>query len=249
MELVAGLYVFVVGLCFGSFYNVVGLRMPENKSIIRPRSSCPHCHHQLKAIELIPVVSYILQRGKCKKCGTKISFVYPLMELITGLLFVLALSEATSIGFLVVSLTFISMLVIITVSDIAYQLILDKHLIFFMVVFIIERIMFKNIQLTNFLDFVLMYVVVWLFAVIMTKILKKEALGGGDIKLLAVNAFMLGFVNTLVSIFIAAVIALVAILLSKKRDYIAFGPFLAIGAIIMWFYGSEIINWYVGLLF
>jgi leader peptidase (prepilin peptidase)/N-methyltransferase len=247
MDIMLVLYMFGTGLVMGSFFNVVGLRMPEGKSILKPRSACPVCHHELTAIELIPLFSYLFQGGKCKNCKTKISFVYPMMELITGLLFVLTLYKATSVGMFVVSLTLISMLVVITVSDIAYQLILDKHLIFFSVLFIIERIVFKNLSVYNFLDALIVFVAILGFAFVMEKLLKKEALGGGDLKLLTVLAFILGLTETLLTIYIGAMAALVFIALSRKKDYFAFGPFLAFGAIVMWFYGNDIINLYFGL--
>jgi leader peptidase (prepilin peptidase)/N-methyltransferase len=85
------LLLFIYGLLLGSFYNVVGLRVPINQSIVAPRSACPRCHHRLTAVELIPVFSFLNQRGKCRKCGTRISPLYPFVELMTAVLFLVSL--------------------------------------------------------------------------------------------------------------------------------------------------------------
>src|SRR5690606_12689991 len=128
------------GLFLGSFYNLVGLRVPVKKSIVAPRSACPNCNHQLTALELIPVLSYIIQGGKCRQCKARISPLYPIMELATGLLFV---SAPFVIGWnveLIVAWTLISLFVIIFVSDITYMLIPDKILLVFAGIFLVERL-------------------------------------------------------------------------------------------------------------
>jgi leader peptidase (prepilin peptidase)/N-methyltransferase len=119
------------GLLLGSFYNVVGIRVPLKKSIVAPRSACPRCGHQLQALELIPVFSYLLQRGKCRGCQSRISPIYPVFEMLTGILFATAPLFIGWSGEIVVALTLISMFMIIIVSDINYMLIPDKILIWF----------------------------------------------------------------------------------------------------------------------
>ena len=90
MEIYYYILFFIFGLCFGSFYNVLALRLPKGESIIKPKSHCPKCLHTLKWYELIPIISFIIQKGKCKNCHTKLSFFYPFTELVTGLLFVIS---------------------------------------------------------------------------------------------------------------------------------------------------------------
>ena len=112
MELYYSIIMFVFGTIFGSFYNVVGDRLPNNESIIKPGSHCPKCGHFLKPLELIPILSYLFQGGKCKNCGKKIPIFYPMFELITGLLFLLTyiifgISIDTVIGLIFVSLILI----------------------------------------------------------------------------------------------------------------------------------------------
>ena len=129
MTLYYAVITFIFGLVLGSFYTVVGERMPEGKSIITPPSHCPNCGHVLKFYELIPVFSFIFLRGKCSKCKSKIPVLSTLMELLTGILFLIAfLVFGISIKFFI-ALVFISMLIIIIVSDIRYMLIDDEVLI------------------------------------------------------------------------------------------------------------------------
>jgi len=247
MDFLLYIYIFCYGIVLGSFYNVVGLRMPLGQSIIKPRSKCPECGHTLSIIELIPVFSYLFLKGECSKCKTKISFIYPMIEFITGCLFVLALYKATSVGFLIVSITLISMLIIITVSDIAYQLILNKHLLFFGALYLLEYIYFEKFDYRYLLQAAAMFILMYAFAVVMEKILKKEAFGGGDIKLLTLLTFIMGFTNVLLVIYIAAIICLLYIIVTRSKSYIAFGPFISISTIIVWFYGQNIINIYTSI--
>ncbi|MUV39327.1 Type 4 prepilin-like protein leader peptide-processing enzyme [Lentibacillus sp. JNUCC-1] len=135
----SGLF-FVLGLIFGSFFNVVGLRVPEGRSFVNGRSACPNCNNTLGGKELIPVVSYIFQRGKCRHCKTKISLLYPVVELATGFLFAYS---AYMIGLqfeLITALLLVSMLMIILVSDLIYMIIPNKVLLFFFPLMIIMRI-------------------------------------------------------------------------------------------------------------
>ena len=132
MTIVYAVLFLLYGLVFGSFFNVVGLRVPKGESIVRPPSHCTVCDRNLTIKDLVPVFSFVFLKGKCRGCGTKIHWVYPVMELATGLLFAFAYLQ---LGFsleLIVALLFISLLVIITVSDLAYMLIPDKILLFFL---------------------------------------------------------------------------------------------------------------------
>lgn len=130
---------FILGTVLGSFYNVVGLRVPKQQSIITPPSHCVKCDKRLTALDLVPILSYILLRGKCRRCGVSISPIYMCTELATGILFALAYLHIGLERELLVSLLFISLLVIINVSDIAYMLIPDKVLLFFLPLLVIGR--------------------------------------------------------------------------------------------------------------
>lgn len=249
MEYVYTVFAFIFGLVFGSFFNVVGLRIPAKESIVNPPSHCTSCGNRLNALDLIPVFSYIFLRGKCRNCGEKISPIYMIMELLTGLLFVLAYWK---IGFdveLFVALLFISLLVIISVSDIAYMLIPDKVLLFFLPFLIIGRVLSTlDPWWDSILGAVVGFGILYIIAII-----SKGGMGGGDIKLFFLIGLVLGTMNTLLTLFIASLIGMVVgILIIIKRGQgrktpVKFGPFIAIGALSAYFYGDLIFDWYIGL--
>src|SRR5699024_4484737 len=131
---------FIFGSVLGSFFNVVGLRLPKNISFSHDRSYCPTCQRQLRWYELIPIFSFLFQKGKCRGCESRISFMYPFIELSTALLFVYSYLE---IGFdleLITALIFISMLMIIFVADKTYMLIPNKILLFFLPLILLMRV-------------------------------------------------------------------------------------------------------------
>lgn len=249
MEMAYTVTVFIFGLVFGSFFNVVGLRVPIKESIVRPPSHCTNCQRQLTALDLVPVLSYVWLGGKCRSCAQKISWIYPLMELITGVLFAFAYWK---LGFTVeffVAILLISLLVIIVVSDFAYMLIPDKVLLFFLPLLFIGRVLSP---LTPWWDSGLGAVVGFgiLYSI---AVLSKGGMGGGDIKLFFLLGLVLGTLKALLTLFIAAVIGMVVgIIVLKARQQgrktpIPFGPSIAIAAMVVYFYGDALMNWYLGL--
>lgn len=239
--------VFILGLVFGSFFNVVGLRVPKKESIVWPGSHCSSCGQTLTALELIPVVSYIIQHGKCRYCQERVSLIYPIMELVTAGLFVLAYKNVGFTSELLIALTLISLLVIIFVSDITYMLIPDKILLFFSVIFIIERLF---IPLEPWWDSLLGAFVGFLLLLIIA-IVSKGGMGGGDVKLFAVLGFVLGTKLVLLTFFLAtlfgALIGVIGMLLGKlsRKKPIPFGPFIALGSLLVYFWGTEMMDWYI----
>jgi len=179
---------FIYGIVFGSFFNVVGLRIPKKESIVSPPSHCTTCQRKLMALDLIPVFSYIFLKGKCRGCGAKISPIYPFMEFVTGVLFALSFYM---IGFeweLVVAILFISLLVIITVSDIAYMLIPSKILYPFAALLFMGR-MFS--PLTPWWDS-LLGAAVGYGVLLVIVLVSKGGMGGGDVRLFFVIGLVLG---------------------------------------------------------
>jgi leader peptidase (prepilin peptidase) / N-methyltransferase len=244
------LIIIIYGLLLGSFFNVVGLRIPLQKSIVKPRSACPSCGHQLKPYELIPIVSYLLQRGKCRGCQSRISPIYPIFELLTGILFAIAPTIIGWSGELLVALTLISMFMIIVVSDIHYMIIPDKILLWFAGIFLLERIF---MPLSPWWDSLLGAAVGFLLLLLIA-LVTKGGMGFGDVKLYALLGFVLGFKLVLLSFFLStlygAVIGGLALLFKivKRRQPIPFGPFIAAGTLTAYFWGSEIINLYIHFL-
>lgn len=249
VELLIKLLIFVYGLLLGSFYNVVGLRVPVKQSIVAPRSACPKCKHQLKWFELIPVISYIIQGGKCRQCKTVISPVYPLVELTTGLLFATA---PLLLGWnleLVVTWTLISLFMIIFVSDITYMLIPDKILIVFAGIFLVERIF---IPLTPWWDSILGAAVGFTMLLVIA-IVSKGGMGGGDIKLFALVGFIVGTKVLLLSFFLAtlfgAIYGAIGLLFKfvKRGKPMPFGPFIASGTLTAYYFYEPIMSTYLQL--
>ncbi|WP_035444936.1 prepilin peptidase [Bacillus sp. UNC41MFS5] len=242
--------ILIYGCILGSFFNVVGLRLPVKKSIVKPRSACRTCGHHLKIFELIPVLSYMIQKGKCRGCKSRISPIYPIFELLTGLLFMTAPLVIGWSGELVVALTLISMFMIIIVSDIHYMLIPDKILIWFAGFFLLERILWPlNPWWDSLLGAVTGFILLLLIAVV-----SNGGMGGGDVKLYALLGLVLGFKLVLLSFFLStlfgAVIGGLALLLKivNRRQPIPFGPFIAAGTLTAYYWGSDLINLYIHFL-
>lgn len=245
MELSIIVLFFIVGSIFGSFYNVVGYRLPNGESLLFPSSHCTKCKHKLTPLELIPIFSFIFLGGKCKKCREKISLFYPVIELSSGVLFALCyIRYGFSVNCLI-SIVFISMLLIIIVSDYLTMIIPDSVLIFFGILILLIRLIFFGIQ--NVAIALVQGVCAFLFMLILKKLgdflFKKESMGGGDIKLLGVFGITIGFFVSVVAVFLSAFIALPISLITLKKNStheIPFGPYLAISAIILVLLGLDI---------
>ena len=238
MTIFISIFMFIMGTIFGSFYNVVGYRLPKGESIVFPPSHCPKCNHKLTFFELIPILSYVFQKGKCKKCHQKISLFYPIFEALTGILFVLSyLSYGLSYELIIV-LTFISMMIIIVVSDYNYLIIPDSVLIIFGSLLLIEILLINglNAALLALLDGILAFITMFLLKKLGDFIFKKESMGGGDIKLLFLFGMVLSYTIAILSICVGSLIGLpigLLIFYKKKDHVIPFGPFLAAGATLL----------------
>ena len=247
MTLYYAVITFIFGLVLGSFYTVVGERMPEGKSIITPPSHCPNCGHVLKFYELIPVFSFIFLRGKCSKCKSKIPVLSTLIELLTGILFLISfLVFGISIKFFI-ALIFISMLMIIIVSDIRYMLIDDEILIIASILIFILSIFEYGIKdaLIYVLYGIICFIVMFLIKILGDFIFKKESMGGGDIKLMFVFGLTMGIPLSIASIFLASFIGLpISLIMLKKNSSheLPFGPYLSIAAIILFLSQIDIVN-------
>jgi len=230
---------FIFGTIMGSFYNVVGYRLPNGMSLIKPASHCPNCNHRLGAMELIPIISYIIQLGKCKCCHQKIAIFYPIFELLTGLMFVLSYLV---FGFnleLIVALIFVSTLLIVMISDIKYMVIPDELLIFSGVTLFIARLLMGYNILTLLLNIIIPFAFLLTIKLLGDFIFKKESLGGGDIKLMIIFGLVMGYPSTIIVLMLASFIAFpvaLIVLFTKKTNMIPFGPFLSIAALILYYF-------------
>ena len=265
--LISSIFIFIVGLCFGSFFNVVGYRLPNNMSIMFPASHCPNCNHKLKAYELIPVFSYIIQGGKCRKCKSKISLFYPIFELLTGIIFVLCYLSYKEVYPEIINIIyacmFASSIIIIMISDIKYMIIPDEVLIFFGVILVALKILISyklNSAMTlidvgyeiifMIMDGFIMFIIMYLIRLFGNMAFKKDTMGGGDIKLMAYIAMVLGWELSIVVIFIGSFIALPISMINmyrKNEHMLPFGPYLGIAALILFLCKIDI-NMVINLL-
>ncbi|MCM3611378.1 prepilin peptidase [Planococcus sp. MERTA32b] len=242
-------FFYLFGLVFGSFFNVVGLRVPKKESIAFPPSHCTSCDRRLTALDLVPVFSFLFLKGKCRSCGEKIHWVYPFMEAVTAALFAFSFWHFGFTPELIIAILFVSMLVIITVSDIAYMLIPDKVLLPFGIALLVLRFF---IPLDPWWDSLLGAATGFLILLLIS-IVSKGGMGGGDIKLFFVIGLVLGTGGTLMTLFFASLIgAIVGIIVLRvtkqgRKTPIPFGPSIAAGAVIVYFYGEPLLNWYMNL--
>lgn len=253
MEYIFIILYFILGSVMGSFFYVVATRLSRQESIISPSSHCDYCNHKLKWYELIPVLSYIIQRGRCRKCKKTLSLSYPVIEIITGVLYAVNYHVFGFSYTALISLIFISALIIVIISDIEYMIILDEVLIVSVILIIIVNILdvglFHTFEKIGYgcISFLTMYVI----KLLGDHLFQKESLGGGDIKLLFLFGLVLGYPIAILTIFMATFIAFpiaIYILISNKDSLIPFGPFLCMSAILMNIWGisfSEIINFII----
>ena len=238
MDCLIFLSFFMIGAIFGSFFYVVAWRLPKGESIVYPPSHCPSCNHRLGPLELIPIFSYLFQLGRCKNCKCRISIFYPLFEIVCGLLFGFSFLSYGLCLDLVIVLTFVSMIMIIVLSDYYYMIINDGILIFFGLCLLIEMFLIYGwyYAIMHLLYGLISFVCMYLLKLFGDFLFKKESMGGGDIKLMFVFGLMFGWQMSIVSIFIASIIGLPIslILMRKSNDHVLpFGPYLGCAALII----------------
>ena len=249
------IWVFVFGLCIGSFLNVCIYRLPESKSIVHPRSMCPQCGALIRFYDNFPILSYLLLRGKCRHCKTPISFRYPVVELLSGLFAVGVLFKYGLSLEAVVYYIFIATLLVITFIDIDHQIIPDMITlpgipICFVASFALSQITYIESIMGILIGGGSLFMVAWLYHLLT----KKEGMGGGDIKLLGMMGAIIGWKGVLFTIFVASAVGTVSgmlIMLKTRKSMklaVPFGPFLAIGCIAYIFFGPQLIVWYINLL-
>lgn len=231
---------FLLGLFMGSFYTVVGLRLPKHENCISERSHCDSCKHTLSLLDMIPIFSYVFLKGKCRYCNKKIDKLSTYMELFTGILFALSYYVFGFSYELLIALGIVSMLIIISVSDLTYYIIPDEVLIFFIGYYLIIFALSKGVIPTfvNILSGLIMFCIMYTIMLLGNFLFKKESLGGGDIKLMFVIGLVVSPLLGLFVIFFGSLLALpvsLLILWRKKTKLIPFGPFLLIAFLFIYF--------------
>jgi len=259
--LIPYLIVSLFGLIVGSFLNVCIYRIPRGLSIIIPSSRCPSCNTPIKPWDNIPIVSYILLGGKCRFCKAKISFRYPLVELLNAIMYALILWRFDFGWHTVIYFVFSSSLIVITFIDLDFQIIPDKITLsgipigFLVGSFLLPDPFARSSLLgmkESLIGMATGFGLFYLIALIGSAIFKKEALGGGDVKMMAMVGALMGWKTVLLTTFLGSLTgSIVGVLLmvlkgKDRKAQLPFGPFLALGTIITLFYGQEILSWYLG---
>ncbi len=256
MNAVFHIFFFLLGSAIGSFLNVCIYRIPRDKSIVKPPSACPGCGRPIRPFDNIPILSYIFLKGKCRNCGTKISIRYPLVELLTGIFFLLLYLKYGLTFELIVFMILLALLIVISFIDLDFQIIPDILSIGGVVLgFILSiiRPFFRDLDpIFDYWESLkgiivgggLLFAIAWLYQFFT----KREGMGGGDIKLLGmIGAFCgwKGVVFSLVSGSVFGTLIGIPIMLSKGQGgkyAIPFGPFLSLGAIVYIFKGDNLIH-------
>jgi leader peptidase (prepilin peptidase)/N-methyltransferase len=243
------LFIFVFGAVVGSFLNVCIFRLPAEASIVTPRSQCPYCHHPIRNCDNIPLISFIILRGKCRDCGGKISWRYPLVELITALLaLLLFLKFSLTLSFLIFFI-FTAVLIVIAFIDLDHQIIPDILTLPGIPIFCLAAIFLLKIPwLECLLGLLIGGGILFTIAFVYELISKREGMGGGDIKLLAMIGGFFGWKSLifilLFSSFSGAIVGITAMII-KKQDMkyaVPFGPFLSAAAVAYLFWGNAFMH-------
>jgi len=261
----AYILVFIFGCVMGSFLNCVIYRMENKRGFVKGGSSCPKCKHNLAWYDLIPVVSFLILKGRCRYCKEKISIQYLIAEIATGLLLILNFKFLILNQFLVFNFKFLitaiyllainSLFVLIFVYDLKHFIIPDKFVFTAIgIVFIYQLFGIWNLEFGNYgilINCILAALASSAFFFIIWLISRGKWMGFGDVKLAFLMGLFLRWPNILVAFFLAfilgSIVGLILIALKKRgmKSEIPFGPFLIAGTFIALFWGERIINWYL----
>jgi prepilin signal peptidase PulO-like enzyme (type II secretory pathway) len=249
MTFLYGILIFYLGSLFASFAYVIGLRIPKEISINK-RSYCDNCEKQLPFAHVLPIFGYMISKGRCSDCQTKIPLTYLIYELLGGALFVLSYIIIGEFSLeLLVSFIFITVFLVEVISDIYYKEVIDMAWIVGLVPIVIIRIIQEQFLVYLFSASIL-FVSLFLIAYLGKWIFKKEALGGGDIKIYIFIGFIIPIFQGLLSLFLAAFFGLFYALIIKMKPgkEMAFIPMIFMGVLISYFFGELMIEWYLNLL-
>ncbi|MGH7231829.1 MAG: prepilin peptidase [Nitrospiraceae bacterium] len=246
---------FVIGLMIGSFLNVCIYRIPLKKSVIWWPSHCPHCTTPIKLYDNVPLFGYVLLKARCRSCRALISPRYPMVEIINGIGYAFIIWRFGLAWPSIIYALLFSTLLVVTWIDLSHQIIPDRITL---PGILIGLLFASTILPVGLLDSALGVLigggVLWGVAWASPYVFGKEGMGGGDIKLLAMIGAFLGWKATLLTILVGAIagsvagVSLILLHVIRRDQYLPFGPFLALGAVISMFYHREILSWYAGFL-
>lgn len=252
MDSVGLIFAILFGLCLGSFLNVCIYRLPLKRSIVYPSSSCPQCGEKIRFYDNIPLVSYIILRGKCRNCRSSISLRYPVVEAVSGLISAALFMRLGVSPQYFLFLLFAASLVLISFIDLHHKIIPD--IISLPGILVGLGVSVLKLTPVSWLDSLIGIIggggFLYLVAVLFEVLARREGMGGGDIKLLAMLGAWMGWKALpfiiLISSITGTLIGALSLIAARKglRTKIPFGPFLALGALIYLFFGYELVSWF-----
>lgn len=243
--IILSIIIFLYGIVIGSFLNVLIYRLPKHENIATKRSHCMECGYQLKWYDLIPLFSYLFLRGRCRKCGTRISIQYPIIEAVNGILYVLIfLRYGLTIETLLYCLLFSALLALSVIDFRTFEIPVGFNI--FILILGLVRV---ATDYKNWLLYLIGLVSVSLFLFAIFAITKGRGIGGGDVKLMAATGLLLGWKLNLLGFvmgcILGSIIHLIRMRVSKEGRTLAMGPYLSLGVVLTVFFGEYIISWYM----
>ena len=240
--------IFLYGILIGSFLNVVIYRLPLKENIVTTRSHCMSCGYQLHWYDLVPLFSWLLLGGKCRQCKAKISIQYPIIEALNGILYILIFMKiGVSVDSLLYCLLFSALLALSVIDFRTYEIPVGIN--FFILGLGILRVV---TDLPHWKDYLIGFLAVSVFLYLIYMVSGGRAMGGGDVKLMAVCGLLLGWKLIILAFLLGCILGSVIHILRMKvtgEDHVlALGPYLALGVAICALYGNEMITWYLGYM-
>ncbi len=241
---------FLAGMTVGSFLNVCIYRLPRKESIVHPRSHCPRCGTKLAARDLVPLLSYLWLKGRCRSCGAAIHWRYPLVELFTGIVFI-ALYGFFGLNVLLLKYLFLAcLLLVISFIDLEHYLIPDRLILVMLAGGVLVNLFTRDLAIPSILGGMLVPAA----ALAILALVSRGGMGGGDVKLAGAAGVFLGWPGSGMALFLACMLAGAtgALLLisgrKKRKDLLPFAPFFSAGVFLEIFWGEPLLKWYLSFL-
>ena len=255
------IFVFILGTIFGSFLNVCIHRFPRDESLAWPGSKCPTCQKPIVWYDNIPILSFFILGGQCRNCQVKISSRYWVVETVTGAVYLWIWFHYGAVVYSIIAAILFSLLLVATVVDLEHEIIPDEISLGGLVCGLVLSGLFPSLHhelvwwrslLQSFIGIVVGGGVIYLTGALGNMIFRKDSMGGGDVKLLAMIGSFLGWQKVMLVFFFAPVLALpfgLFLKFVKKKEIIPFGPFLSLAGWLIFLWGDPLITWYLGRMF
>lgn len=239
------LIIFLYGIVIGSFLNVLIYRLPKKENIVTTRSHCMNCGYQLKWYDLVPIFSYLALGGRCRKCKTRISVQYPIIEALNGILYlIIFIRFGMSVDSLLYCLLFSALLTLSVIDFRTYEIPVGIN-VFILLLGLVRVVT----DWSNWSDYLIGFLAVSIFLYLIYIVTHGRGIGGGDVKLMAVCGLVLGWKLVVLGFFLGCIIGSICHLIRMKvsdADHVlAMGPYLSVGVMIAALFGNQMINWYL----